>query len=69
MEHLEDVNNFAIAQALMVGNAHSARVKHGWLIDSGASHNLCPDRGLFTNLRVLSQIVTKQGRFHMTNTY
>jgi len=55
MEHFEDVNNFAIAQALMVSNASSAQVKHGWLIDSWASHNLCPDRGLLTNLRVLAR--------------
>ena len=43
-----------VVHALMAGSSPIKREGCGWLIDSGASHNLYPDRYLFDKLTLLS---------------
>ena len=47
-------DEFTVAHALMTGSSPTAHIGSGWLIDSGASHNLCPDRSIFTKLTQLA---------------
>jgi len=48
-------DGFMVAHARMAGSTPIQGTGSGWLIDSGASHNLCPDRHLFTKLAILSK--------------
>ncbi|PUU76151.1 hypothetical protein B9Z19DRAFT_1109642 [Tuber borchii] len=48
-------DEFTVAHALIAGSTPSKHANSGWLIDSGASHNLCPDWFLFSKLSILSK--------------